>query len=657
MEPAAAPKHSIDRYQSALEAAGIGIWDNDLLTHDVCLAGYSHELFNIPKDMVFTVESWMRRIHPADRERTEQKLKQSHDPALRAPYENEYRIIDPETGEVLRWVRAKGKVYFNEEGTPCRFTGSWQDITREVRSRMSQQKLLALVDNSIELMSILEDDQHNSYLNKAGMEMLGFDSAEQVYMTPISELHTPEDTAYVQNSVLPSVASKGFWSGVMHVRHLKTGEVFPVYNNTVRIHDPVTGEPLAVGAVMRDMRPEMAAKRALEESEHNFRTLVMQAPVGICILRGPELIVELVNDCFPEVGSTSRMDLLGRKAEEIFPEATHPGLPGIAKRVFETGTPYYGKEVEVLRERDGQAFRTYVDFTFQPLWDMDRNITGIMDLSIDVTDKVLAKKQLLRNEEELQRRVAERTAELEKKNRELEEFNYITSHDLQEPIRKMKLFREMICERDFDKLSDFSKERFNKIGESLERMGTSLKDLLAYTSLNSEDIITEVDLNMILQAAESDLELVIEQKGAVICKSALPKINGVAFQMHQLFYNLLSNALKFSRAGASPVIEIESMPLAEERKKAYTELLADADYCEIIVRDNGIGFGQDKADKIFGMFQRLHSRQEYSGTGIGLSLCRKVVNNHGGHIHAVAALGAGAAFHILLPMAAAMPQQ
>jgi PAS domain S-box-containing protein len=115
-----------------------------------------------------------------------------------------------------------------------------------------QQKLFTLVDNSIELMSILEMDGKNSYINKAGITMLGFDNAQQVQETPIAQLHAPEHFALVEQQVLPSVMNSGRWSGEMLVRHLKTGEIFPVFNNTIRIDDPATGQPIAVGAVMRD---------------------------------------------------------------------------------------------------------------------------------------------------------------------------------------------------------------------------------------------------------------------------------------------------------------------------------------------------------------------------------------------------------------------
>jgi len=631
---------SSERYQLALDAAGIGIWDNDLLTNTITFSGNGYELFGFTEGRTFSLNDLFSRIHPGDQERTKRKVAESLDPNKKAAYENEYRIVDPSTNEVIRWVRSKGRAYFTEIDTPYRFTGTIQDITTEVKARETQQKLLALVDNSVELMSILENDQKNSYLNKAGMEMLGFDTIEQVNQTPISELHTPEDIAFVQANVLPSVIEKGSWSGVMNVRHLKTREVFPVYNNTVRIHDKLTGEPIAVGAVMRDMRPELAAHKALEESERNFRSLVMQAPVGICIIKGKELIIELANESFIDVSNKPGEEIIGKSIVDIYPEATAQGFDKMLLNVMESGQPFYGQEVEVTQERPAGTRTIYVDFTFEPLFEPDGTVNRVLDLSIDVTDKVLARRKLQENEEELQRRVAERTAELEKKNRELEEFTYVSSHDLQEPIRKIKMFRELVRQNEYEKFSDDSKRYFDKVGESIERMSNSLKDLLSYARLNEAEKREPVDLNTILDNVEADLELLIAEKGAIITHEKLPIVKAVPHQMHQLFYNLLNNGLKFSRPEVPTNIKIKLVENTD----------VPQGYCTISISDNGIGFPQEKAEKIFTMFQRLHSRDEFEGTGIGLALCKKVVMNHKGKIWAKSEIGKGATFFIQLPL-------
>lgn len=639
---------AIERYELALEAAGIGVWDHDLLTDTISFSGNSHMLYGLPHGQALPANEVLKKIHPADRERTLEKVKTCLLQKGAATYENEYRILSSATDAATRWLRAKGKVYFTGIGTPFRFTGTIQDITAEVEARETQQKLLALVDNSVELMSILENDQTNSYLNKAGMEMLGFDTAEQVHRTPISQLHAPEDIAFVQANVLPGVMTEGRWSGVMNVRHLKTGEIFPVYNNTVRIHDTVTGEPIAIGAVMRDMRPEMAAHRALEESEKAFRNLVMQAPVGICIINTETMVIEMANESFLDVANKKGETFIGKNILETFPEVSSHGFDQMLKTVAQTAEPLFGKEVLVNQNREDHSRTIYVDFTFQPLFETNGTVVRVMSVSIDVTAKVLARQKLVQSEEELQQRVAERTEELERKNRELEEFTYVSSHDLKEPIRKIKMFQELIREAEYHKFSQASRERFNKIGEAVERMSNSLKDLLDYASLNKEDKREAVDLNAVIRNVESDLELLISEKGAVINRQQLPEVLAIPHQMQQLFYNLLNNSLKFTRKDSLPLIEI-SLADAAGQQEAGLEAIPE-DHCCICVRDNGIGFSQDKAEKIFVMFQRLHTREAYDGTGIGLAMCKKVVQNHRGQIRAKSEPQKGAAFYFTLPL-------
>ncbi len=636
-----------ERYQLALEAAGIGIWDNDILNDKILFPGNSYELFGLVSGDNVSLQKLLEHIHTADREKVIYKLQRSLDPGIRAFYDNEYRIIDVNSKEVIRWIRTKGKAYFTDEKIAYRITGTVQDISEEIKTRETHQKLLALVDNSIELMSILENDQKNSYINKAGMEMLGFDNLEQAIQTPISNLHTPEDIAFVEANVLPSVINTGRWSGIMNVRHLQTGEVFPVHNNTVRIHDNITGEPIAIGAVMRDIRPEMAAKKALEESVRNFQELVMQAPFGICIFQGENLVIEIVNENFQALVNKQKEQLVNKIATEVFPEMLKYGFHTMLLSVLKSLKPVYGKEVKIEQEINGAEHPAYFDFTLQPLYESDGSVTRIMSVAIDVTDKVLAKKTLKENEDTLVKRVAERTRELEIKNKELEEFTYVSSHDLQEPIRKIKIFGDMIRERDFDNLSEFSKEKFNKVGDAIERMSRSLKDLLNFAGLNKKENSTTVNLNEVIANVKNDLELLIDQKKATITYDNLPSITAVSSQIHQLFYNLINNAIKFSKENISPEIKITT----EINNSFFLENIETdpaKDYCIISISDNGIGFEQAFSSKIFEMFQRLHTRDVYDGTGIGLALCKKITQNHGGSIWVHSTPGIGSCFYVTL---------
>jgi signal transduction histidine kinase len=209
------------------------------------------------------------------------------------------------------------------------------------------------------------------------------------------------------------------------------------------------------------------------------------------------------------------------------------------------------------------------------------------------------------------------------------------------------MFGEMIRERDYENLSPFSKEKFDKIGESIERMSRSLKDLLNFASLGKTENAEQVDLATVLENVKADLEILIEQKQATVVYEALPTIAAIPHQMHQLFYNLVNNALKFSKPGVPPSITIKAEPAGSKLPELF-EWDSGKKYCLLSVADNGIGFEQQSARKIFGMFQRLHSREAYEGTGVGLALCKKIAQNHGGQIWVESSPGNGARFYVLL---------
>jgi signal transduction histidine kinase len=248
--------------------------------------------------------------------------------------------------------------------------------------------------------------------------------------------------------------------------------------------------------------------------------------------------------------------------------------------------------------------------------------------------------------DELEKKVKERTAELQRKNNELEQFAYIASHDLQEPLRKIRTFSELL-QKSLEEGTPVN-HYFDKIQSSAARMTNLIKDVLNYSRLsNIDESFTDVDLNVILQNVKTDLELLIEQKKATISNQSLPVVKGIPSQLQQLFANLISNSLKF--CDINPHISINASLLSKDEIQLYPELHDDTSYIKLAFTDNGIGFEQQFSERIFAIFQRLNERKAYAGTGIGLALCKKIVGNHNGVIRAEGMLNKGAIFTIILP--------
>lgn len=244
----------------------------------------------------------------------------------------------------------------------------------------------------------------------------------------------------------------------------------------------------------------------------------------------------------------------------------------------------------------------------------------------------------------------ERNHELEQSIKELESFNRVASHDLQEPLRKIQTFISRVIEKDKANLSDQGKEYLTKIESSAHKMRILIDDLLLFSRTNkAEKVFEKTDLNKILDSANQELAHEIEQKNAIIQSAQLPVINVISFQIQQLFVNLIGNALKYSKPGIPPVIKIDCEKLAA---RDNPEFITDTrkKFLKISISDNGMGFDQQYAEKIFILFHRLHNNTEYVGTGIGLSICKKIAENHNGFIIAEGKPGIGATFTVYLPL-------
>jgi signal transduction histidine kinase/CheY-like chemotaxis protein len=258
---------------------------------------------------------------------------------------------------------------------------------------------------------------------------------------------------------------------------------------------------------------------------------------------------------------------------------------------------------------------------------------------------IIANKELIFQNEEKEKRAAE----LISINKELEAFAYISSHDLQEPLRKIQMFSGIILEREKEKLSDKGKNYFHLIEDAANRMQTLIEDLLTFSRLSKDERIFETtNLDSIIEKVKIELREAVDAKQAIIEVTETCTVNVIVFQFHQLLHNLIGNALKFANPKQTPNISIKSS-IVDNTKLKNSRLIANKTYCHITVTDNGIGFEPIYNEKIFEVFQKLHGKEEYSGTGIGLAIVKKIIENHNGIITATGELNQGATFNIYIP--------
>jgi PAS domain S-box-containing protein len=323
-------------------------------------------------------------------------------------------------------------------------------------------------------------------------------------------------------------------------------------------------------------------------------------------------------------------DLVGRPVWELVDEEQRDNSREAVRRKLEGATELVPFE-RAYRRQDGA--QVIVEIHENLLRDSTGAIVGIRTCLLDVTERKRAEAALRRQ-----------AGELARSNAELEQFAYVASHDLQEPLRKIQAFGDRLKTRCGEALSVEGLDYLQRMQNAASRMQTLINDLLSYSRVaTNARAFAPVDLAEIARYVVSDLESRIDQVGATVSVEPLPVISGDRLTLSQLLQNLIGNALKFHKPGVPPHVNVRSNVGPDPNG-------APGDVCRITVEDNGIGFDDKYTDRIFQLFQRLHGRNEYEGTGIGLAICRKIVRRHGGAITAHSTPGVGSRFIVTLPV-------
>jgi PAS domain S-box-containing protein len=466
-----------------------------------------------------------------------------------------------------------------------------------------------------------------------GAEKIKLYKEEEIIGQHFSIFYLPEDISDNLPQKLITQARQTGRAAHEGWRKRKNGSRFWGSITITALHDD-KNNVIGYTKVTRDLTEKKVAEDSLRMSEQRYHQMVNEVQDYAIILLNKDGIIENWNAGAQKIKGYTSEEIIGKSFHVFYTkEDRESNLP--TKILNEARLNGKANHEGWRVRKDGSKFWGLIAVT--ALHDKDGEVIGFSKVTRDLTDKKLAED-----------RVAAYLAELEIQNSELEQFAYVASHDLQEPLRKIQTFTELIQENYQDE--EFVNRYFEKLNSSARRMSELIKSLLNYSRLTktkSESEKIEINLDEIVSEVRQDFELMIAEKKATIICDPLPVVIGHRTQIGQLFSNIISNSLKYSKE--APVIKITAKITSRDEIVDAPKTLIAQHYHKISFQDNGIGFEQEYNKLIFSLFQRLHGKREYSGAGIGLALCKKILENHHGYIEGSGVLGKGATFTIYLP--------
>ncbi|HEY0972820.1 MAG TPA: PAS domain S-box protein [Gemmatimonadales bacterium] len=469
-------------------------------------------------------------------------------------------------------------------------------------------------------------EQRIVLFNRGAEETFGY-SADEVIGRPLDVLLPERLAATHRERDVPRFARSAVASRRMAERsdvvgRRKSGEEFPAEVTIASME--VDGE-VRFAAILRDVSTRERAQRALRESEDLFRTAMRASPIGMA-LRGLDGSWIAVNRALAGIVGYTEEELLRLSVRDIS-HADDLELDMVYAREMLAGTrgPYSREKRYV--HKDGHVVWILLSVT------LVRSVSGEPRFFIaqmnDISDRKRAEELL-----------AQQREELAASNAELEQFAYVASHDLQEPLRIVASYTQLLAKRYEGKLDEKADRWIGYAVDAARRMQALINDLLALSRVGTHGRSFEpTDCSAVLARAMGSIATAISESGARITSDPLPVAPADAGQLQQLFQNLVGNAIKFRRPEVSPEVHVAARLQTTDGRDEWL----------LSVSDNGIGLEPEYAEQVFVMFQRLHAQEEYPGTGMGLAICRKIVERHGGRIWVESTPGAGATFHFTLP--------
>lgn len=631
-----------EKLKILVEASELGTWELDVVNNQLTYSPRLLQFMGYDKNETPSYEEIKERIHPDDRK-------------IRAlAFEEAYKsgTMDYTSRLVWRdgsvhWIEAKGKVIYDDQQQPLRIIGTIRDLTEEKRK---QQKI---EENELRLRTAALSSELGTWDYNPKTEAMRWDDASRKLFgvsadIPVTldlfweRMHPDDRSAALERMIEalnPDICAN--YESEYRIIGLPDNEVRWIHAKGKAFFDE-DRVPYHFSGTVLDITEKRMALEELKDSEQKFRLLADSMPqliwtgdVNGTINYFNRSVYEYSGLTPEYIADTGWIEIVhpDERAENIhlWMEAVKSGKDFLFEHRF--------------RRHDGE-YRWQLSRAI-PQKDAHGNIQMWVGTSTDIHDQKTFSKELETKVLERTKDLQQANQELERMNEELASFAYVSSHDLQEPLRKIQTFANRIAEKEV--LSDSGKDYFRRMQDAAQRMHLLIEDLLAYSRTSTTEKIFETcDLNTLIEEVKHDLEQVIKEKQATIDYRELPVMTIIPFQFRQLFTNIISNALKFSKQDVPSHISIQSETV-NGSASAHAELEKDRMYHHLTVQDNGIGFSQEYNMRIFEVFQRLHGKHEYKGTGIGLAICKKIMDNHRGSISAVGEPGVGATFHIYVP--------
>ena len=497
--------------------------------------------------------------------------------------------------------------------------------------KAERQRFFAVLETLPPMICLLTPDYHVAFANRAFRERFGESQGRRCY-------------DYCFGNTAPCEFCQTY--DVLKTGQPRHWEVSTPEGSVIDVYDfpftDVDGTPMILEMDL-DITEAKRAKEGLEKANAYNRSL-LEASLDPLVTISPHGKITDVNSAAEKVTGRLREELIGADFSDCFtdPEKARLGY----QQVFKEGL-VQNYELEV-RHRDGST--TPVLYSASVYRDPGGEVVGVFAAARDITIRKRAEEEVRRLNEELEQRVRLRTAQLEASNKELESFSYSVSHDLRAPLRALDGFSRILLEEYRSQLPSQAQRYLDFVRDGASHMGNLIDGLLALSRLGRQELKRRpVEVAEIVRQSMDDLQADVEGSAAEFIVASLPSCDADPLLLRQVFVNLLSNALKFSRKQEKVRIEIGALRTREAAQGREPVLrLLDPDSWVYYVRDNGVGFDMRYADKLFGVFQRLHRQEEFKGTGIGLATVQQIIHKHGGQVWAEAEVGKGATFYFTI---------